>query len=164
MGSSSLFPGQGTGFRFNSSEAGLATLTLRRQVPGLRIRRGGRSVCVPRTRRLVRRIRRSSVSPRAFRRAMRRRRCPARRTIGRITQAVAPGQNTIVFTGRVAGRRLRPGRYFAELQIRDAAGNLSRTETLQFRVRPASPASLTSGGAPHRCSGAPRPFPQPSVG
>ena len=66
---------------------------------------------------------------------MRRRRCPARRTIGRITQAVAPGQNTIVFTGRVAGRRLRPGRYFAELQIRDAAGNVSRTETLQFRVR-----------------------------
>ena len=135
MGSGSLLPGQGTGFRFNSSEAGLATLTLRRRVPGLRVRRGGRSVCVPRTRRLVRRIRRSSVSPRAFRQAMRRRRCPARRTIGRITQAVAPGQNTIVFTGRVAGRRLRPGRYFAELQIRDAAGNVSRTETLQFRVR-----------------------------
>jgi hypothetical protein len=83
----------------------------------------------------MRRIRRSLGSPLAFRQALRRRRCRARKTIGRITQAVSAGQNTIAFNGRIAGRRLRPGRYFAELQIRDAAGNLSRVETLQFRVR-----------------------------
>jgi hypothetical protein len=129
-----LFPGEGSFFDFNSSEAGLATLTVRRQVPGLKVRRGGLTVCVPRTRRLVRRISRSSASPAAFRRALRRRRCTARKTIGRITQAVSAGQNTIAFNGRIAGRRLRPGRYFALLQIRDAAGNLSRVETLQFRV------------------------------
>lgn len=135
VGNNSLLPGEGTFFDFNSSEPGLATLTLRRQVAGLRIRRGGRSVCVPRTPRLLRRIRRSVGSPFAFRRALRGRRCRARKTIGRISQAVSSGQNTIVFNGRIAGRRLRPGRYFAELQIRDAAGNLSRVETLQFRVR-----------------------------
>lgn len=134
IGRDTLLPGEGSRFGFNSSEAGLATLTVRRQVAGLRVRRAGSLVCVPRTRGLVRRIRRSSPSPRAFRRALRSRRCPARKTVGRISQAVVAGQNTITFNGRLAGRTLRPGRYFAQLQIRDAAGNLSRVETLRFRV------------------------------
>ncbi len=134
IGRDTLLPGEGSRFGFNSSEAGLATLTVRRQVAGLRVRRAGRLVCVPRTRRLVRRVRRSSPSPRAFRRALRSRRCSARKTVGRISQAVVAGQNTITFNGRLAGRTLRPGRYVAQLQIRDAAGNLSRVETLRFRV------------------------------
>jgi hypothetical protein len=61
-------------------------------------------------------------------------RCKAYKKIGSIKQAVVPGQNTIVFTGRVAGRKLRPGRYRALLVIRDAAGNVSRVERVRFRV------------------------------
>jgi hypothetical protein len=45
-----------------------------------------------------------------------------------------PGQNTIVFSGRIAGRKLRPGRYRAVLVIRDTAGNVSRAERVLFRV------------------------------
>ena len=43
------------------------------------------------------------------------------------------GQNTIQFSGRIAGR-LRPGRYVAELVITDTVGNVSRTERINFRV------------------------------
>jgi hypothetical protein len=54
--------------------------------------------------------------------------------IGSIRQAVTPGRNTIRFDGRIAGRGLRPGRYRALLVITDSAGNVSRTERINFRV------------------------------
>jgi hypothetical protein len=47
---------------------------------------------------------------------------------------VTPGQNTIVFNGRIAGRALRRGRYRALLVITDSAGNVSRVEQIRFRV------------------------------
>jgi hypothetical protein len=47
---------------------------------------------------------------------------------------VTPGRNTITFNGRIAGRRLRPGRYLALLVIKDTAGNVSRTERIRFGV------------------------------
>jgi hypothetical protein len=134
VGDSTLLPGQGTSFTFNSSEAGTAILTVRKIVPGLKVRKGGRRRCVPRTRRLVRRIARSTDSRAELRRVLRKRRCKARKRIGSIRQAVTAGQNTIVWNGRIAGRKLRPGRYIAELRIRDAAGNLSRIERVRFRV------------------------------
>ena len=34
IGDTTLFPGQGTTFSFNSSEAGMAKLTVQKQVPG----------------------------------------------------------------------------------------------------------------------------------
>ena len=68
-----------------------------------------------------------------FRRLLRRRRCTAHKRIGSIRQRVTPGRNTIVFSGRIAGRRLRPGRYRALLVIRDD-GNVSRVERIRFRV------------------------------
>ncbi|MFV1258449.1 hypothetical protein, partial [Klebsiella pneumoniae] len=53
----------------------------------------------------------------------RKRRCRAYKRIGRIQQAVTPGRNTIVFNGRIAGRRLRPGRRPAGREpARDSAG------------------------------------------
>ena len=50
------------------------------------------------------------------------------------TQRVTAGSNTIYFSGRIAGRRLRPGRYRALLKITDTAGNVSRVERIRFRV------------------------------
>jgi hypothetical protein len=129
-----LFPGQGTSFSFNSSESGLAVLTVQKQVKGLRVRVRGTRRCVPQTRRRLRALRRRAGSPAAFRRLLRQRRCRAYKRIGSIRQTVSPGRNTINFNGRIAGRRLRPGRYRALLVITDSAGNVSRTERIRFRV------------------------------
>jgi hypothetical protein len=133
-GDTTLFPGQGTGFTFTSSEAGMARLTVQKQVPGMRVRVRGRRRCVPQTRRRLRALRRQAGSRAEFRRLLRRRRCTAYKRIGSIQQAVTPGSNTIVFSGRIAGRRLRPGRYRALLVITDSAGNVSRVERIRFRV------------------------------
>ena len=54
--------------------------------------------------------------------------------IGSIRKQVKAGRNTIVFSGRLAGRKLVPGRYRALLKITDLAGNVSRAETIKFRV------------------------------
>jgi hypothetical protein len=146
IGSSTLRPGQGTTFTFTSSEAGQAVLTVEKRVRGLRLRQRGRTRCLPQTRSRVRRLRRTlsrradvrrlrgRARARRLARLLRRRRCTAYRKIGEIRQRVTPGRNTIVFTGRIAGRRLSAGRYRARLVITDAAGNVSRTETLLFRV------------------------------
>ena len=134
IGDSTLFPGQGTSFTFNSSEAGMAKLTVQKQVPGLRMRIRGRLRCVPQTRRRLRALRRQADSLAEFRRLVRKRRCKAYKRIGSIQRAVAPGQNEIAWNGRIAGRRLRPGRYRALLVITDSAGNKSSVERIRFRV------------------------------
>ena len=134
VGDATLAPGQGTSFTFSSSEAGIATLTVQKQVKGLKVRVRGRRRCVPQTRKRLRTLRRQAGSAREFRRLLRRRRCRAYKRIGRIRRAVQPGQNTIVFSGRIAGRRLRPGAYRALLVITDAAGNVSSVERVRFRV------------------------------
>ena len=100
----------------------------------VRVRGTTRRRCVPQTRRRLRALRRSAGSQAAFRRLLRQRRCKAYKRIGRIQQAVTPGRNTINFSGRIAGRRLRPGRYRALLVITDTAGNVSRAEQIRFRV------------------------------
>ncbi len=134
IGDSTLFPGDGTSFTFNSSEAGQAVLTIQKRVKGLKVRIKGRRRCVPQTRSRLRALRRRAGSDAAFRRLVRQRRCRAYKRIGSIRQTVSPGRNTIRFSGRIAGRRLRPGRYRALLVITDTAGNVSRTERINFRV------------------------------
>jgi hypothetical protein len=118
-----LFPGESARFSFNSSEAGVAVLTIQKRVKGMKVRIRGRLRCVPQTRRRIRALH-----------GRRLRRCKAYKKIGSIRQNVTPGRNTITFNGRIAGRRLRPGRYLALLVIKDTAGNVSRTERIRFRV------------------------------
>jgi hypothetical protein len=117
-----LRPGGRATFTFTSSEAGRAVLTFRKRVKGQKVRRRGRRRCVPR-------------SPRRLRRVPRRRRCKTWKKVGEIRQEVLAGRNEIVFRGRIAGRVLSPGLYQARLVITDGAGNVSRTETVRFRVR-----------------------------
>jgi hypothetical protein len=135
---STLLPGQRTSFSFSSSEAGLAVLTFQKRVKGLKLRRRGRTRCLPQTKKRLRVLRRSLVrqglSGRKLARALRKRACRPWRRIGEIRQAVVAGQNTIVFNGRIAGRRLTPGIYRGLLVITDQAGNVSRTERVSFRV------------------------------
>ena len=65
---------------------------------------------------------------------VRKRGCKLFKTIGSITQVVSPGRNEIVFSGRVAGRRLSPGVYRASLTVRDLAGNASAQRVFMFKV------------------------------
>jgi hypothetical protein len=118
-----LFPGEAARFSFNSSEAGVAVLTIQKRVRGMKVRIRGRLRCVPQTRRRLRALHGRPL-----------RRCKAYKKIGSIRQNVTPGRNTIIFNGRIAGRRLRPGRYRALLVIKDTAGNVSRVERISFRV------------------------------
>jgi hypothetical protein len=134
IGDPTLTPGQRTTFTFDTSENGVATLTVQKQVRGLKVRVRGKRRCVPQTRKRLRALRRQAGSRAAYRRLLRKRRCTAYKRIGSITQRVTAGSNTIYWGGRIAGRRLRPGRYRAQLVVRDLAGNVSRVERLRFRV------------------------------
>lgn len=134
IGDRTLVPGQKTVFRFRSSSAGRAVLTFEKRFRGLKGRRKGKRVCLARTRRRLRALRRKVHSRRAFRKLLRRRSCRGFRRIGRIRQRVVDGANAIRFNGRIAGRKLSPGRYRAKLVVVDRAGRVSRTETLKFRV------------------------------
>jgi hypothetical protein len=134
-GDRTLVSGAGTTFSFDASEAGRAVLSFHKRVKGLKVRQRGRRRCVPQTRARLRRLRRSAGSRAAYRRLLRQRRCKAWKKVGEIRREVLAGRNEIVWNGRVAGRRLSPGLYQARLRITDAAGNVSRTERLRFRVR-----------------------------
>ena len=134
IGDPTLTPGQGTAFTFETSENGVATLTVQKQVKGLKVRVRGKRRCVPQTRKRLRKLRRQAGSLAAYRRLLRKRRCTAYKRIGSITQRVSAGSNTIYWGGRIAGRRLRPGRYRALLVVKDLAGNVSRVERVRFRV------------------------------
>jgi hypothetical protein len=129
-----LTPGAGTEFTFTTSEAGQSLLTFHKRVKGLRVRQRGRRRCVPQTRRRLRGLRRRADSRAEFRRLLRRSRCKTWKKVGQIRREVLAGRNTIVWNGRVAGRRLSPGLYEARLTVRDAAGNVSSVERLRFRV------------------------------
>ncbi|HEV2723663.1 MAG TPA: hypothetical protein VGV10_03440 [Thermoleophilaceae bacterium] len=134
---STLAPGQSARFSFTTNEAGAAVLTIEKRVKGLKLRSKGRLRCLVHTKARLRKLR-SSLSRKATGRKLaallRKRRCNTYKAVGRIRQVVRPGANEIVFTGRLAGRRLSAGSYRARLTVRDAAGNVSRTETATFKV------------------------------
>lgn len=140
IGSRTLRPGQGTDFRFTSSEAGQAVLTIEKRFNGLKGRakaksgKRARKICLPRTKKRLRALRRQAGSQRAYRKLLRKRSCRGWRKVGEIRQRVHPGANKIAFGGRVAGRKLGRGAYRARLVVTDSAGHTSRTETLSFRV------------------------------
>ena len=56
------------------------------------------------------------------------------RRVGKITAAGVAGANRRRFFCRVAGRRLRPGRYVARAVARDPAGNYSTPKKVRFRI------------------------------
>jgi hypothetical protein len=125
IGDTTLLPGQGTKFTFRSTEAGLAVLTFEKRFNGVRGKRKGKRVCLPASKKRLRALRKKGKKVR---------RCKGFRRIGQIRQRVKPGKNTIAFSGRIAGRKLKPGQYRAKLVITDEAGQVSRTETLRFKV------------------------------
>lgn len=57
------------------------------------------------------------------------------KTVGSFTQAVAAGSSSFDFTGRIADKKLRPGKYTLELVATDDAGNASKVATLSFTIK-----------------------------
>jgi hypothetical protein len=129
-----LLPGQAAKFTFNASEAGLAVLTFEERFLGLKGKRKGKNVCLPRTKKRLAALRKTAETPSAYRQLLKKRSCRAYKRIGEIRQSVRGGRNTIEFDGRIAGRKLKPGSYRANLVVTDGAGLVSRTETVNFKV------------------------------
>jgi hypothetical protein len=53
---------------------------------------------------------------------------------GSIQRAAGPGKVEIPFSGRIGRKALKTGSYRALVTARDAAGNVSRQQTLTFKV------------------------------
>jgi hypothetical protein len=113
--SATLRPGQAARFSFRSTKAGQAVLTIEQRFRGKKKKRKGKTLCVAAKKH-------------------QKKNCTAYRKVGEIRQAVTPGTNTIEFNGRIAGRKLKPGKYRAGLVITDSSGQVSRTETVNFKV------------------------------
>jgi hypothetical protein len=105
----------GTRVRYALSEPATVTFRVERSRPGRRVGRR----CRPPTAR-----------------NRRRRRCTRYVLVrGQLSRAGAAGANTVRFMGRLAGRRLRRGRYRLVLTATDAAGNRSASRRVRFRIR-----------------------------
>ena len=104
---------RGTTFRYALSEAARVAFAIERKHQGRRV--GSR--CSKRTR-----------ANRGGRRCMRYAR------IGAFRQRANAGRNRKRFSGRIARRRLSPGRYRATLVATDVAGNASKPKRVAFRV------------------------------
>jgi 6-phosphogluconolactonase (cycloisomerase 2 family) len=104
---------RGTAFRYRLSEAASVKFTIHRKASGRRV--GGR--CRPVTRR-----------------NRTRRRCVLYRRAGRIVAAGRQGTNRTRFSGKLRGRRLRPGPYRATAIATDSAGGKSARKTVRFRI------------------------------
>jgi hypothetical protein len=111
----------GTTFRYDLSEAGTVSMTLRRRMAGRKV--DGK--CRRRTHANHRRPA-----------------CIRYRWAGRLLQASVAGRNRRRFGGRLGKRTLHPGRFRAEFVAVDAAANRSRRKTVHFTiVRRHAPAS-----------------------
>jgi hypothetical protein len=104
----------GTHLSLTLSEAATVTFRVNRLAPGRRV--NGRCV------RLTAPNRRAARCTRTV------------RLRGRIVRALAAGTTQLRYRGRLAGRRLRPGRYVLTARARDAAGNRSAVRRVGFRI------------------------------
>jgi hypothetical protein len=53
---------------------------------------------------------------------------------GSFSHASKAGLNKFTFTGRLGGKKLRPGRYRLVMVVTDPAGDKSKTRRINFRV------------------------------
>ena len=102
----------GTKVSFRLSEPATVTFYVERRKAGRKVR----GKCRKRTRR-----------------NRRRRKCDLRLK-GSFKRAGKVGSNSFVFTGRLRGRKLKPGRYNLVARTTDAAGNKSKRKRVKFRI------------------------------
>ena len=118
----SVGPHQAITMRYTLSENATVYIAISRLRPGL-VSEGD---CLPVTTDAGRRVRRRRPE----------RRCTAQTLIKIFTRDGATGANSFRFSGRPAGRRLRPGRFHLAMNAVDAAGNTSPARSARFRIAP----------------------------
>lgn len=104
---------RGTTVRYTLSEAARVTIAISRQVSG---RRSGARCVKP-----AGKVRRAK-------------RCTRYVLAGTLTRTGVPGPNSVAFSGRIANRKLTPGRYRMLLVSTDTAGNRSKATQLRFTI------------------------------
>jgi hypothetical protein len=104
---------RGTRLGYKLSEAARVTIAIQRNLPGRRS--GGRCV---------------RPSPRL----KHAKRCVRPHAVGTLKSSAVSGANRMRFSGKIAKRALRPGRYRAVIRATDAAGNVSAPARLRFRI------------------------------
>jgi hypothetical protein len=113
--------GPGTTMSYALSEDASVYFSIGREQRGLLGRRG---LCWPVTRPIGRRL---------YRRYPKRR-CVALKPFPILTASGVVGPNSFVFSGRIGGRALRPGRFRVAMNAIDAAGNSSAVRRSRFEV------------------------------
>jgi len=112
-GSAAAKPKKGTTFLYSLSEPATATIAIARRQSG---RRRGKKCLAP-----SRRLRRARKCTRTVRK-------------GVLERTSRQGANRVPFSGRIASRALKPGRYQATLTATDAAKNSSPPKSVAFAV------------------------------
>jgi len=103
----------GTTIRFTLSKAAKVSIAIAKRTNG---RRSG-SKCVRSTRKL-----------------RKRKKCVRVQTTGTLTRNSKQGASTLLFSGRIGKRSLKPGSYQAALKATDSARRSSKTITLRFTI------------------------------
>lgn len=104
---------RGTRFRYRLSEAARVTFTIRRKKSGRRVGKA----CKPKTRK-----------------NRKRRKCVRLVRVGSFSRSAKAGLNRTKFTGRIRGRKLKPGGYRVTAVARDSAGGKSRPRSASFKI------------------------------
>jgi hypothetical protein len=104
---------RGTRFRYRLSEAARVTFTISRKTTGRRVGKSCRT---------------------ATRKNRNRRRCSRYVTAGTFTKSARRGLNRTAFTGRLRGRKLKPGSYRVSAVAKDKAGGKSRPRSAAFKI------------------------------
>ena len=107
---------RGTRVSYTDSEAAVSTFTVQRRAAG--VRRGKKCVAPPRTRK-----KRTHLKA-----------CTRFVTAGSFTHQDVAGANKFLFSGRLKGRRLAPGRYRFSVVARNAAAQKSQAIRRSFKI------------------------------
>jgi parallel beta-helix repeat protein len=83
----------------------------------------------------VREGKRCVTAPRGKPKGKKRKGCQRLVALGSFAHADRPGRNRLRFTGRIRGRKLRPGPYQLRAQAKSSAGKTSRPLTQRFRIK-----------------------------
>jgi CSLREA domain-containing protein len=137
---------KGTTIGFRLSKAAKVTLSFERRLAGLKLaNKHGKTVCLAATGRrrhtLLTRIKRTLGSKASgpgaaskIRRALRKARCIAFASRGKLSRAELAGADKVPFSGRIGHRALARGRYRVRVTATDAAGNVSEPAAAPFTI------------------------------
>jgi hypothetical protein len=104
--------------KYTLSEPATVTFTVERLTKGRNVKRGKKRVCV-----------------RPTRKNKKKRKCVrATKLRGSFSRVSKAGRNSFKFSGRLRGRKLKPGNYRLVATAKDLAGNVSKPKRKGFRI------------------------------